>query len=135
MSEHSAKRELVCISCPIGCRLEAVRNEDGSVNVTGNQCPKGEDYAKEEINAPKRIVTATVALIGAPGGSGEGCAGIAGVCRVPVRTDLPLPVEKIDTLLSELYTLRLEPPIRRGEVIIDNFENTGVKVIVSLSVD
>jgi CxxC motif-containing protein len=119
MSTEEKRRDLVCISCPVGCRLEAVRMEDGGITVTGNQCPKGEDYAREEINAPKRIVTTTVAL----------AAG-----RVPVRTDLPLPVEKIDALLSELYALRLEPPVRRGDVIVDNFDNTGVQVIASLTV-
>ncbi len=127
-------RELVCISCPVGCRIEAVRHEDGSVTVTGNQCPKGEDYAREEITAPKRIVTTTVALA-ADGNGVPDESGLSPVSRVPVRTDLPLPVEKIDALLSRLYTLRLETPVRRGDVIIDNFENTGVRVIASLSVD
>ena len=128
-------RELVCISCPVGCRLEAVRHEDGSVTVTGNQCPKGEDYAREEITAPKRIVTATAALAAAADSDASGGRGLSRACRVPVRTDVPLPVEKIDALLSRLYTLRLEPPVRRGDVIIANFENSGVKVIASLSVD
>lgn len=114
------KRELVCISCPIGCRLSADVKEDGSLKITGNQCPKGVEYAREEINAPKRIVTTTV-LSGDHG-------------RVPVRTDKPLPIEEIKGLLSELHSMCLNQPVHRGDTIVKNFNDTGVDVIASLSV-
>lgn len=117
------KRELVCISCPVGCRLEAEQHPDGSLTVTGNRCPKGEDYAREEINAPKRIVTTTVKISG------------AGRRRVPVRTDRPLPVGRIDALLTELHGMVLDPPIERGRTILSDFEKTGVNVTASLSME
>lgn len=116
------KRELICISCPIGCELTAARNEDGSLSVHGNQCPKGEDYAREEINAPKRIVTTTVAL--------EGNVRL----RVPVRTDKPLPVEQIKGILSVLHSMKLSLPVRRGDLILEDFQGAGVDVVASLSV-
>lgn len=116
-------RELVCISCPVGCRLEAVRNADGSLEVTGNQCPRGVEYAREEIEAPKRIVTTTVRL-----GGGDRR-------RVPVRTDKPLPVERIDALLVELHSLVLDPPVRRGDHIISDVAGTGVVVVASLTLE
>ena len=117
------KRDLVCISCPVGCRLEAVRHGDGSLTVTGNQCPRGEEYAREEINAPKRIVTTTVRLSGPDRR------------RVPVRTDKPLPVERIETLLAELHSMSLAPPVRIGDPIITDVEGTGVNVVASLSME
>ena len=123
MSNIAEKREFVCISCPIGCRLEAEQIEDGSFTVTGNQCPKGEDYAREEINTPKRIVTTTVVLEGAQR------------LRVPVRTDLPLPVEKIQALLYRLHGMSLKGPVSRGNIVVEDFERTGVNVIASLSVE
>jgi CxxC motif-containing protein len=116
-------RELVCISCPVGCRLEAVRHGDGSLKVTGNQCPRGEEYAREEVEAPKRIVTTTVRL----GGGGRR--------RVPVRTDSPLPVEEIDSLLEDLHSLTLDPPVRLGDVIVSDVAGTGVRVVASLSME
>lgn len=115
------KKELICISCPIGCRLEAVKKDNGTLEITGNQCPKGEEYAKEEINAPKRIVTTTVRLAG-PNRN-----------RVPVRTDKALPLAKIQPLLTELHAMDLSIPIKKGDVIIENFEHSGVNVISSLS--
>lgn len=123
MSNSTEKRELVCISCPVGCSLEAFRNKDGSFTVSGNQCPKGQEYAREEINAPKRIVTTTVAI--------EGVKRL----RVPVRTDLPLPVEKIQQLLDRLHGMRLKSPVARGKVVVKDFEKTGVNVIASLSME
>lgn len=120
MTEKEKKREFVCISCPVGCRLEALRKEDGSLEVTGNQCPKGEEYAREEINAPKRIVTTTVAVK-------------SGRLRVPVRTDKPMPIEHIGTLLAKLHGMKLQVPVRMGDVVIKDFEETGVNVVASLS--
>ncbi len=122
------KRELVCISCPVGCRLEAERNDDGSLTVTGNQCPKGEEWAREEINAPKRVVTTTVAVDA--GGRGKNDRS-----RVPVRTDKPLPVESIAPLLQKLHSMTVQAPVRLGDIILGDFEGTGVNVTASLSLD
>jgi len=103
----------------VGCRLEVEQKEEGSLSVSGNQCPRGFEYAKEEISAPKRIVTTTVALTG---GNRK---------RIPVRTDKPLPVEYIRPLLKTLHRMKLTPPVRRGEVLIENFQKTDVNVISS----
>ena len=125
------KRELICISCPIGCRLEAVRNDDGSLTVTGNQCPKGEEYAREEINAPKRVVTTTVAVRSV--GSGDRAAG-SERRRVPVRTATPLPVENITPLLHKLHSMTVTAPVRLGDILIEDIDGTGVNVVATLTV-
>ena len=41
-------RELICIGCPLGCPL-TVRLEGGEVEVSGNTCVRGADYAKKEV--------------------------------------------------------------------------------------
>ena len=61
MSPNKNTKEMICIVCPVGCHLQvAVDGED--VKVSGNRCPRGEEYAREEILAPKRVVTATCRL-------------------------------------------------------------------------
>ena len=40
-------RELICIGCPLGCPL-TVRLEGDEVEVSGNTCVRGADYAKKE---------------------------------------------------------------------------------------
>ena len=42
-------KELTCIRCPIGCSLQVEMNGDEVVNVTGNNCPRGAEYARKEL--------------------------------------------------------------------------------------
>ena len=116
------KKEMTCLSCPVGCSLIVEEKKGGGVSVTGNQCPKGEDYALEELRSPKRIVTTTCAII-----NGE-------IPRLPVRTDKPLPVQHIQDLLQQLHGLEIPAPIRRGEVLLEKFKDTNINVIASLTV-
>ena len=57
-------RVMNCIMCPMGCEM-TVTIENGAVtNVTGNTCPRGAKYANDEVTAPKRMLTSTVAVEG-----------------------------------------------------------------------
>ena len=60
-------KELVCIVCPIGCRM-AVTTLDGASAVPaveGNACPRGAEYAIRECTAATRTVPSTGAIRGA----------------------------------------------------------------------
>ena len=50
------KYNLTCIMCPLGCSLVATKDGD-EIKVTGNNCQRGEIFAKEELTCPMRIVT------------------------------------------------------------------------------
>ena len=39
-------RELTCIGCPLGCSL-TVKMDGETIEVKGNTCRRGEDYAKK----------------------------------------------------------------------------------------
>ena len=108
-------REMTCISCPIGCHL-SVDDNNSALTISGNRCSRGEIYAREEILAPKRIVTATMPFRGGD------------ITRLPVRTDAPLDKELITDLLKELYHTEAHPPVETGQIIIENFRGTGVNV-------
>ena len=114
------EQKLICISCPIGCHLNAVRENDSAEwNISGNRCPRGVVYANNEFSDPRRVVTATVA-----GNS-------ALMPRIPVRTDQALPKRHIDALLNRLYQLEVKTPIKRGEILIADVANTGINVIAA----
>lgn len=51
---------LVCIRCPMGCRMTVTKNADGTLAVAGNTCNRGAEYAVKELTNPMRIVTSTV---------------------------------------------------------------------------
>jgi len=107
--------ELVCIACPIGCRLTVTSGIEGEMEVAGNRCPRGETYGREEVLAPRRIVTATVP-------TRSSLFPVA-----PVRTDTPLARELIPQLLETLYARTTDLPVRQGEILIEDFY--GVRVI------
>ena len=116
-----AVRELVCIACPVGCRLQVHQEEAGEreIRVSGNQCEKGDTYGREELLAPKRVVTATVRLAGST------------LRRLPVKTHRPLPREHIAALLEAASRLRVSAPVARGQVLLADFLGTGVDLVAT----
>jgi CxxC motif-containing protein len=113
--------ELVCIACPIGCMLTVTVQADGEAVVTGNRCPKGEVYGREEMLSPKRVVTAVVRTDSQ-----------AFPC-IPVRTDAALPRGLITGLIEDLAHLSVPLPAARGTVLIKNYRGSGVNVILTRS--
>lgn len=114
---------MICISCPIGCRLSVQWEEGAEIRVSGNQCDKGESYGREEALSPKRVVTATVRMKGSP------------LPRLPVKTSRPLPKEHITALLQEAYLLELEPPVWRGQIVMKDFRGTGIDLVATRTVE
>lgn len=114
----SETREMVCVACPLGCRL-AVTQGEVEISVVGNRCPKGEVYGREEVLSPKRVVTAVVRTDSR---------------RFPylsVRTDKPLPRGLMGELLHELNATTVSLPFGRGAVLIESFRDSGVNVVAS----
>ncbi len=113
--------QYTCISCPMGCPLTLTVGDDGALTVSGNSCKRGENYAKEEYSAPKRVITATVAC-SAPE-----------FPRIPVKTATPLPKPMVADLLKELKNVHLSLPVAVGDVVIKNFNGSGVNIVVTRS--
>lgn len=111
---------MICISCPVGCHLIVASTRD-RITVKGNQCKRGEIYGKEEMLSPKRIVTAVVKIRKKE------------YCYIPVKTEKPLLKKYIKPLLKELYRLEVDLPVKCGTVLIKNFENTGINVLITRS--
>ena len=110
-------KELVCIVCPRGCRLKV--DEENDFAVTGNPCPRGAEYGRNEIMAPTRVLTSTVRLTG------------ASLRRCPVKTDRPVPREKLLEIMSLLNEVELTSPVTIGQPVLENVLGTGANVIVT----
>ena len=123
-------RELTCIVCPIGCSLTveegAVVQGQPSLTITGNRCNRGPVYAKEEILSPKRVVTATCGFT-AP--ENDPARSLTAPRRIPVKSSMPCPREKIKELLEEIYRLRPGLPVKAGDKLITNWKGTGIDVV------
>ena len=112
------KREMVCIVCPMGCAL-TIQQEKDELRVTGNRCPRGEQYAKQELTAPLRNIASTVRVHN----------GVLPV--VPVKTDREIPKEKIFDTMALINAVEVEAPIRCGECIIPHLFGTDANIVAT----
>lgn len=106
--------EKTCIICPVGCTLNIKKNGDEIV-VTGNSCPRGIAYGKNEVTNPKRVVTALV-------------KGKNGICSV--KTSNAVEKEKINDLLHFLNTLPKDE-YKVGQTISKNPLGLDCDIIVT----
>jgi CxxC motif-containing protein len=115
-------RHLICIECPKGCALEVETSEDGRVRgISGNQCAKGDGYARQEVENPLRTLTTTVLAQGLV------------LKRVPVRTSKPIPKARLLEAAAICRKLRLTAPLQVHDVIVENFLGLGVNLIATRS--
>ena len=55
------EKNFTCTRCPMGCAL-TVEDAGGILTVTGQGCPRGEEYGRSEYTCPVRTLTTTVRL-------------------------------------------------------------------------
>lgn len=108
-------RHLTCIVCPMGCQLAVSQEEDGSLSVTGNSCPRGIPYAISECTAPTRMLTTTVR------------------CNdrsvLAVRTDRPISKEIMFDAMRAINRYTLTHSVAFGDVLIPNLLGSGANLI------
>ena len=145
MKRSEPLRRLTCIQCPLGCSLKVYREggeEPGSCNfsrgavsqaaeaipasppkeelvVEGNLCRQGEVYAREEVVNPTRSLTTTVAT------------SFARCPRLPVRTEGEIPLQDLFRAMEEINALRIDQPLKPGDVVLENLLGTGVPLIAT----
>ena len=95
----SCIKEVICICCPCGCHLQV--DPENDYNVTGNACPNGAAYGREELTHPTRIITSTV------------------------------PKEKMTEVMAALDRVTLHAPVRTGQVVLADVCGTGVDVVAT----
>ena len=105
-----------CIMCPMGCPL-TIEELNGEITVKGNGCPRGEKYGKAEYTHPERVVTTL--LKGKKGGV------------VSVKTDRPIPKDKISELLLWAANFRLDHSVQTGEVVAEDPAGCGANVVAT----
>ncbi len=100
------ERKLTCIICPLGCEITVQAEDKKVLEVTGHTCPRGKAYAESECIAPKRTLTSTVRC--SDGG------------LVSVKTDKPIPKEKMSECMTILNSVTATLPVSIGDVIVED---------------
>ncbi|MFX1391191.1 MAG: DUF1667 domain-containing protein [Promethearchaeota archaeon] len=111
-------KDIRCIVCPTGC-LVHVENVNGELIIEGHSCKRGEEYAKEEFISPKRILTTTMHVEN------------GFLPLIPVRSEKPIPKEKLENTLKEIANAKAKAPIRMGDVLMENVLGMEINIIAS----
>jgi len=107
--------DLICIVCPNGCHLHV----DDDFNVTGNRCPRGAVYAKQEVTNPTRVVTSTVRID-------------SKVLKVlPVKTKAPVSKKKIFDVMAVINKTSVKVPVHIGDVLVKDIAGTGADLVAT----
>lgn len=115
-------RILTCIGCPMGCQIEVTLDENGNfVDSKGWSCNIGKRYAQEEVTAPVRTVTALVNVTNRPE-------------PLSVKTAQPIPKGKIFDSLAEIKQVKVQAPIRIGDIIVENLCGTGISLVATKNI-
>lgn len=115
-------REFTCITCPMGCRLQVDGEKDNYI-VTGNTCKRGEVYAISEMTEAKRTITTSVKIEK------------ANSLVVPIKTNKPVPKDKIFEIMKVINSLVIEAPVKIGDVIVKDILNTGSDLVITKNID
>ncbi|MEJ8735229.1 MULTISPECIES: DUF1667 domain-containing protein [Mediterraneibacter] len=117
-TDKKKTRELICICCPVGCRLTVLSGGE-DMEIQGNRCKRGKEYAVNELLHPMRSLTTTVRV---KGGADK---------RVPVRTKQEIPKEKIMECMAILKKVEVTAPVKIGDIVVKNIAGTGADIIAA----
>ncbi len=110
------KLETICIRCPIGCHLE-VEQKGPEVIVSGNSCPRGAEYGKQEFTAPMRTITAVYCM---PEGG-----------TITVKTSKPVEKVKYFVVLDAIHSAPCPKNPQFGGVLVENVAGTGADIVIT----
>ena len=106
------EKKLTCIVCPLGCEITVKLCGKEVTEVTGNTCPRGKEYARNECVNPLRTVTSTVRC--ADGG------------LVSVKTDRPIPKGNMAECMACINAAVAKLPIAIGDVILSDVFGSNI---------
>jgi CxxC motif-containing protein len=95
-----------------------VVNDAGEISeVSEYKCKVGKKYAQHEYKAPKRVLTATVKTENSDRR------------LMPVRSNKPVPKEKLGDCMSVLAGIKVKPTHNIGDVVVNDILCTVADII------
>lgn len=123
-AEDTTTYTYLCIGCPLGCRLEVDEDSHGDIiEIRGSSCRKGDRYAQQEHTDPRRSVATTVAITGGMWP------------RLPVKTNGEIPKDLVVAACEALRKVRMQAPVKMGDVVVEDVLGTGCAVVATRSMD
>ena len=119
------EKEIVCINCPVGCRLKVKLEEKSVLSVDGNMCKRGEEFACTEAVNPVRIMTSLMRVEGRDK-------------PISVKTQKPIPKNSLRECADYIFKHPLPQdklPIRIGDVVIQDICGYGVDILSTQNIE
>lgn len=114
--------EIICVSCPKGCRIKVESKDDEIIDISGFGCKEGKRYAREEFKNPTRILPTTVKVKG-----GE-------FPLVSVKTKKGIPKVKLLKAMEVIAEIEVKAPVEIGDIILDDILDTGVELVATRNI-
>jgi CxxC motif-containing protein len=105
-----------CPQCARGCSLDVVVDGD-SVLVSGNACPQGEAFGRQEALMPMRPLVTSVRASG----------GVRPRLQVCGTGDIPL--TRLLEAMDALDALSVEAPVVGGQLVVTDLLGLGIDVV------
>ena len=102
-----------CIICPNGCEVTAEYEGTTLLSCSGNLCPRGKEYVRQELQDPRRTISSSVAVL-----DGE-------LPLVSVRLTKPVPRDRIFDVMNVIQKIQLTAPVCAGQVLISDILGLG----------
>jgi len=116
------KRHFVCVVCPVGCEIDVVHDGSKIISVEGNKCEKSEEFVRQELIEPMRILTTTVRI--------EGSRWPV----IPVRTGKSVPKRLFPRIMKQLRRVELQAPVNMLDVVVRDVLRTGANIMATRTV-
>ena len=117
------KVKFTCIICPLSCKISVNQKENNELEISGNKCNRGIEYAKNEFTCPQRMLTTTVKINGSK------------IKRLPVISSKEVPKALMRNYLDEIYNIEIFAPVKEGDIIIKNIFDTDIDILAARSMD
>jgi len=112
-------KAITCTVCPVGCQI-SISND---LSISGNQCRRGEIYARQEMVDPRRMITTTLKTMS------------RAYPRLSVKTNNPIPKDKIFECLHILHSMIITKNVKIGDIIVKDILNTGVDIVATKEIN
>ena len=117
------KKDVTCIVCPLGCSIRVSYSKEAIHSIEDYQCEKGKDYAVQELFNPVRMLTSTIMVR-----NGE-------LPLVSVKTNKPIPKDRLFDVMDVIAQIELSAPIRMGEVLVEKILDLDANIIATKHVE
>ncbi len=107
-----------CVQCPMGCPLTVTMENGEVLEVSGNTCPRGEKYGKQEAISPQRVITSLVNIAG-------------DYHPISVKTTDAVSKAQIADIVMAIRSTTVKAPVHVGDVVIANVLGSGVDVVAT----